>query len=153
VTDDEGALFPASADEIGDVLHEEACAVGGDALGLAREVVAAHVRGDDAIACLSERGDLLAPRVPELREAVEEDDQRACAGLDVVEADAGELGVAVVEGDGVVAEGGGVGGHEGGDAMAFDEVALRDGRCAVILLICPLFTSSTPSTAVLDVLR
>jgi hypothetical protein len=37
--------------------------------------------------------------------------------------------------------------------MAFDEVALRDGRCAVILLICPLFTSSTPSTAVLDVLR
>ena len=44
---------------------------------LGGQVVAAHVGGDDAEAGGGEGRDLMAPAVPELREAVEQDDERA----------------------------------------------------------------------------
>lgn len=76
VTDEEGALLAAGADEVSNVFHQGAGAVRGDGFGLAGEVVAAHVGDDDAVACLRERGYLAAPGVPEFGEAVEEDDER-----------------------------------------------------------------------------
>jgi hypothetical protein len=39
----------------------------------------------------------VAPAIPELREAVEQDDQWAVAGLDVVQSRLGEVGVAVAQ--------------------------------------------------------
>jgi hypothetical protein len=49
------------------------------------EVVAAHVGCDDAVAGLGELCDLQPPAEPELREAVQQDDKRPVAGLDVVQ--------------------------------------------------------------------
>jgi hypothetical protein len=50
-------------------------AVVGDRGRLLREVVSALVRHDDAVARARERSDRLVPAVPELRKAVEEDEQ------------------------------------------------------------------------------
>jgi SAM-dependent methyltransferase len=65
--------------------------------------VAALVRGDDPEAGLRQRRDLPPPRVPELREAVEQDDERPGPGLDVVQVHAADVGGLVLE----------VGGHAG----------------------------------------
>ena len=67
--------------------------VGGEAVRLRRQVVAAQVGRDDAEARLHERRDLLPPAVPELREAVQQDDERPVAGLDVVQLHVADLGV------------------------------------------------------------
>src|SRR6185437_6973871 len=58
------------------------------------QVVAAHVGRDDAEARRRERLDLPPPAVPELGEAVQQDDQRPLAGLDVVQLHVAGLGVA-----------------------------------------------------------
>jgi len=72
-------------------------AVGCDARWLVTEVVTALVGYPDAIACVYERVNLVAPAVPEFGEAVQEDDERAifCPRLDDVERDAigGDMGV------------------------------------------------------------
>ena len=53
------------------------------------EVIAAHVGRHHVVAGLGQRPDLVAPGVPELGEAVQQNHERAGAGLDVVQAYAG----------------------------------------------------------------
>ena len=84
-------------DEAADVGGQLVGGVVREAVGLRREVVAAEVGRDDAEAGLDERLDLLPPAVPELREAVQQEDQRALAGLDVVERRLADLGVALAK--------------------------------------------------------
>ena len=59
-----------------------------DPARLVGEVVAAEIERHGAKPGLGQRGQLPAPRVPEVREAVDEDDQRPVAGLDRVQSDA-----------------------------------------------------------------
>jgi hypothetical protein len=62
--------------------------IGVDAVGFFGDVVAAHVGCDDVIALFCEGLYLFAPRVPEFWKTVQEEDERAISGLDVVETDA-----------------------------------------------------------------
>jgi hypothetical protein len=73
-------------DDVGDQFRQ---GVGCHAGGLATEVVTALVRDDGAKAGSSQRLDLLAPSIPEFREAVKQNDNGAVAraGSDRVQAD------------------------------------------------------------------
>ena len=51
----------------------------------------------DSVVVAREFIDLLLPGMPELGKAVHEEDQRAVAGVDVVQADAVEIDVVVLE--------------------------------------------------------
>ena len=95
VADHERGLGAALLDEPADVGGQLVGAVGGDAVRLGRQVVAAQVGRDDAEARCRERRDLPPPAVPELREAVQQDDQRPVAGLDVMQPHVADLGVAL----------------------------------------------------------
>jgi hypothetical protein len=97
VTDHHRGLVAELADEAADVVGRLVGRVGGEAVRLRRQVVAAQVGRDDAEARLHEWCDLPAPAVPELREAVQQDDQRPVAGLDVVHAHVADLGVALAK--------------------------------------------------------
>ena len=59
-----------------------------DGLGLVRPAVAAHVGRDGVVTRGGEGGELMAPRIPGLGEAVAEQDERARALLGHVHADA-----------------------------------------------------------------
>ena len=72
-------------DQAADVGGEQIDGVGLEALWLRRQVVAARVRCDDPKTRSHERRDLPSPAEPELREAVQQKDQRPFAGLDVVQ--------------------------------------------------------------------
>ena len=97
VTDHHRGLGTELADEAADVAGELVGGVGGVAVRPRRQVVAAQVGRDDAEARLHERCDLLPPAVPELREAVQQDDQWPVAGLDVVQLHVADLGVALAK--------------------------------------------------------
>ena len=88
-------LGAALVDETVDVGRQLAGAVGADAVRLGGQVVAAQVGRDDAEAGCRERRDLPPPAVPELREAVQQNDQRPVAGLDVVQPHVADIGVAL----------------------------------------------------------
>ena len=90
VADEVRPFVPEVPDEVRDVSREELHPVAADALRLLREVVAAEVGGDDAEAGRGERGDLVPPREPVLREAVQEEDEGPLARLDPVEAQAAD---------------------------------------------------------------
>jgi hypothetical protein len=77
------------------IVEERLDAVRSDARGLVREVVAAQVGRHGAEARSRERGDLVTPRVPELGEAVEEDDERSLTLFDPVEPDPVHAALAV----------------------------------------------------------
>jgi hypothetical protein len=64
-------LFAEIADQVCDVACQQVDVVGTPALRLVRQVVPAHVRRHDAHAGPRERWYLIAPPVPELREAVQ----------------------------------------------------------------------------------
>jgi hypothetical protein len=83
----------ALLDETADVGGQLVGAVGLDPVGLGGQVVAAQVGRDDAEARCRERRDLPPPAVPELREAVQENDQRPVAGLDVMQPHVPDVGV------------------------------------------------------------
>ena len=83
--DHQRGLGTELADETADVIGQLVGGVVVEAVRLRRQVVAAQVGRDDAEARLHERFDLPPPAVPELREAVQQDDQRPVAGLDVVQ--------------------------------------------------------------------
>ena len=95
VADHERGLGAALLDETADVGGQLVGAVGGDAVRLGRQVVPPQVGRDDAEARCRERRDLQPPAVPELREAVQQDDQRPVAGLDVMQPHVPDLGVAL----------------------------------------------------------
>ena len=80
----EGLDQPA---HVGDQLGQR---VGRDPLGLVALVVAAQVRRDDA-KTWRERRDLVTPRIPALRKAVQEDDERPVAVDGTVQPDAVRL--------------------------------------------------------------
>jgi hypothetical protein len=74
VTDQQGGLGAAFVDEVADVGGQLVDVVGGDAVRLRRQVVAPRIRGDDTDRRY-ERLDLQPPAVPELGEAVQQNDQ------------------------------------------------------------------------------
>ena len=91
VVADEGRLLGADVVEQAEqVVGEVVDVVGLDRLGPVGLAVAALVRGEHAVAGVGERGDLVAPRVRQLGEAVAEHDGRAVlgTGLHQVELDA-----------------------------------------------------------------
>ena len=95
VTDQQRGLGAAFADEIAHVGGQLVGGVSREAVGLRRQVVAAQVGRDHAETRRRERRDLQPPAVPELREAVQQDDQRPVAGLDVMQPHVADLGVAL----------------------------------------------------------
>src|SRR5436190_15181804 len=76
VTDQQRGLGTEFSDEAADVGGEQVDSVGLEALWLRGEVVATRVGGDDSKAGRRERRDLSAPTEPELREAVQQKDER-----------------------------------------------------------------------------
>ena len=98
VADQPRGLGAAFADQIAHVGGQLAGGVSRDAVGLRRQVVAAQVGRDHPETGRRERRDLQPPAVPELREAVQQDDQRSVAGLDVMEPHlVADLGVALTK--------------------------------------------------------
>jgi hypothetical protein len=85
VTDDQRAFRTPLPDQTADVGGQFARAVGGDALRLGRQVVPPQVGRDNAEARGRKRRDLPPPAIPELREAVEQNEQRTVAGLNVMQ--------------------------------------------------------------------
>src|SRR4051794_19767102 len=81
-------------DEIAHVVGQLGGGVRRGAVGLRRQVVAAQVGRDHAETGRREGLDLQPPPEPELREAVQQHDQRAVAGLGVVQPHVTDLGVA-----------------------------------------------------------
>jgi hypothetical protein len=75
-------------DEAEHVVDERGHAVRGQLGGGGGPPVAAHVGGDGVVSGGGERGELVAPGIPELGEAVEEDDGRPLARLGQVQVDA-----------------------------------------------------------------
>ena len=122
VTDQHRGLGAALVDEIADVGGELVGVVGRDLFRPRRQVVAAHVGCHDAESRRRERLDLPPPAVPELGEAVQQDDQRPVTRLDVMQPLVADLGVALPNAAGQVRRpgnragafgGGGRRGHEG----------------------------------------
>jgi len=97
VTDQQRRLGTAFLDEAADVGGQRAGVVGGDAIGLRGQVVAAQVGGDDPESRRRERFELQPPTEPELGEAVQRHDQRPLAGLDVMQPDVADLGIALTK--------------------------------------------------------
>jgi hypothetical protein len=95
VPHDDRAGFAQVADDGGDVGHEQLHVVGFFSRGLVAEVVPAQIDRGDAKPGGGQRPHLLAPRVPEVREPVEHDDERALPELRVVDLHAAAVGVAV----------------------------------------------------------
>jgi hypothetical protein len=108
VTDDHRGVGAELVDEAANVVGQLVGRVRREAVRLRRQVVAAQIGRDDAEARLHERGDLLPPAVPELREAVQQNNEWPVAGLDVVQHHVADLGVALakVGGDGIECRGG-----------------------------------------------
>ncbi len=101
VSDQEGPFRSPFADQVADVGRQQVGAVCGHVRRARREVVAARVGRNDAKAGLRKRRDLPAPTEPELREAVQQDDERTVSRLDVVDSYVLELGVSVLQADGL----------------------------------------------------
>ena len=102
VTDQPRGLGTEFSDQAADVGGEQVDGVGLEALRLRRQVVATRVGRDHPKARRRERLDLQPPTEPELREAVQQDDQRPLAGLDVVQVHVADVGVALAKLDPVV---------------------------------------------------
>src|SRR6187397_823037 len=93
VTDQERGLGTELSDEAADVVGEQVDAVGLEALRLRRQVDAARVGCDDPKTRRRERRDLQSPTEPELREAVQENDQRPVTRFDVMQALIANFGI------------------------------------------------------------
>ena len=86
---------PDLRDHAGDVFGEIRQAIGRGIARFRRVVVAAQIDGDHVKARRGQRRDLMPPRVPELRKAVQQDDERTAAGFDVVDGDAADVAGAI----------------------------------------------------------
>jgi hypothetical protein len=87
VTDDHGVLLAQCRDQSDDVADEMKLRVRVVLVRRVRLSVAALIRRDDVIAGIRERGQLMAPRIPRLREAVDQQHYRPTARLCNVQAD------------------------------------------------------------------
>src|SRR6266478_5114808 len=76
------------------VLDQNVEAILSDLRGLVGEIEPAHVQRDGMVIA-AERGQLILPGIPKLREAVQKQDERACSGGDIVQANAVHLCVVV----------------------------------------------------------
>ena len=72
VSNHRGLLVPEQVHHGDEVADDVEVGVGGDLRGCARATVSPQVRGDDPIASIGERAELLAPGEAELRKAVQE---------------------------------------------------------------------------------
>src|SRR5580693_613433 len=97
MTDQQRALGTEFVNKPADVGGQLVGVVGGDAVRFRGQVVATCVGCDDVESRRRERLDLLPPAVPELGEAVQQDDQRPVAGFDVMQPLVADLGVALAK--------------------------------------------------------
>jgi hypothetical protein len=111
VTDQQRGLLAELSDEAADVVGEQVDPVRLEAVWLRGQVVATSVGGDDPKTGRRKRRDLQPPTEPELREAVQQNDQRAVTSLDVMQALTANLGVTLPKLDPNVREHAGSG-HE-----------------------------------------
>jgi hypothetical protein len=93
VADEQRGLGTELSDETADVGSQPVGGVGLDASRPRRQVVAAQVWRDDSKARGRERRDLQPPAEPELREAVQQNEQGPIARLDVMQPYVADLGV------------------------------------------------------------
>ena len=81
-----GTLLPGMADDAQHIAEQGFQAVMPDPFRLVRQVIAALVQRDHPITGSGKRRDLMPPRIPEFREAVQQNHQRAAAILHVMQA-------------------------------------------------------------------
>jgi hypothetical protein len=99
VVPDEGSLlFAQVIEQANHVLAHGRNVIGLDGCGDGAPAVAAHVRRDGSVARIGKRGQLVAPRVPELGKAVAEDHRPSLADLRHVELDAVRRHLPVADG-------------------------------------------------------
>src|SRR5208337_4499380 len=91
VPDDGRALGPERIENPDHVAHEMEKRVALDRVRTVGLTIAAHVRRDGSKARFRERLELMAPRVPRLRPAVAEENERPLAGFGAMNADAVRL--------------------------------------------------------------
>ncbi len=89
------ALGLQSADQASDIVGEPIDVVGVYAGRLGRQVIAAQIGSDHPKTGRCQRRNLVAPGVPMLGKAMQQDDQRLVAKLDVVQSKVAKLGVAM----------------------------------------------------------
>src|SRR5204862_1676659 len=97
VTDDARTLCADVVEQAGDVAAELDDVVGVRIGWRARAAVAAHVRREYVVPRAGQRFDLVAPRVPELREPVDQDDRLPLPRLRDVQLDAVRADLAVAD--------------------------------------------------------
>jgi hypothetical protein len=93
VTDQECGLGTERSDQAADVVGEQVDAVVLEVFWLRGQVDAARVGGDDPKTRPRERRNLSPPTEPELREAVQQNDQRPVTSLDVMQGLIADLGI------------------------------------------------------------
>ena len=71
-----------------EISHKRLHGVGLNRLGSVAQPIAAHINGDDLVACLGQRSDLVPPGMRQLRPAVHHDHQGAFASSEGVQANA-----------------------------------------------------------------
>ena len=97
VSGQQRGLGAAFVDQTADVGGQLADVVRRDAVRFRGQVIAAHIRYDDPEARRRQRLDLLPPAVPELGEAVQQDEQRPLTGLHVMQPLIADLGIALTK--------------------------------------------------------
>ncbi|MCY1418466.1 hypothetical protein D9M71_340270 [compost metagenome] len=100
--DDDRGLFAQSRHQTHHVADGLTHVIGFDGIRSVRLAKAALIGNDNSIAGFDQRHDLAPPHVPEVGKAVQQNDQRALALIDVMQADAIEFGKAVIECSGVI---------------------------------------------------
>jgi hypothetical protein len=88
VTDKNRPLFTEYVQHADQVANEMEKRIDFDIIGLVGLAISAQVGGDDAVAGLAQRGELVPPGIPQLREAVAEEHEGASPLLGDVHAQA-----------------------------------------------------------------
>src|SRR5262245_14033479 len=104
VTDEHRRLSTTLVDQTVDVVGQLPHVVRGNAVRSRGQVIAARVWCDNPKSCCRERLDLQPPAVPELRETMQQNDQRTVAGLYVMQPLVADFGVTLTN---VTAQNGG----------------------------------------------
>ncbi len=88
VTDKNRPLFTEYVQHADQVANEMEKRIDFDIIGLVGLAISAQVGGDDAVASLAQRGELVPPGIPQLRETVAEEHEGASPLLSDVHAQA-----------------------------------------------------------------
>jgi len=97
MANDDGSFDFLGGDHGRDVVDEQAHRIIVDAARLVRKVVATLIDGGDAIARLRQRVHLMAPRIPEVGEAVDQHDERSLTKRRIVNLHAVRIGETMLD--------------------------------------------------------